>query len=155
MKTQKLFSILLAVILIAAVFVVPAFAQGETPAGVTQPVFDFVAIAKALETLIILMLLPSVALLAKFLSVKSSVEVGKLTEQQKAGYYIFLRTLVYAAEQMKAKAFINDKLTWVIERAEAWLDGQMLPIDLDQIRIDVEAIVAEELNFDKLIAASK
>ena len=51
---------------------------------------------------------------------------------------------------MKAKQYIDDRLTWVLERAEEWAFNHNFPINLDGIRIEVEAIIAQELNFSKL-----
>ena len=59
---------------------------------------------------------------------------------------LFLKTLVYAAEQMKAKEFIDSKIQYVIDHAEAWLAVRKFDIDLDEIRARVEAMVKQEFN---------
>lgn len=152
MKTKLFSFIFLAVLVIAAVFVVPAFAQGEVPPAESAPVFDMGAIAQALQTLVTAILVPCAVWLARFMSAKYSTEVANLSEQQKGAFYIVLRTLVFAAEQMSLTVYIDNKLDWVTAQAEAWLEERNLPIDLDEIRIEIEAIIAEDLNFGKLTA---
>lgn len=147
MKIKNFVGIFVLVLLIAAFAVVPAFAQGANPPAESPPAFDLAEIAKTIETLIALILLPSVTILVNFISTKSKIELGKLSNQQKAAFDVFLRTLVFAAEQMKAKEFIENKLQWVTDRAEEYAYEKDFPIDLDGIRVEIEAIVAHELNY--------
>lgn len=154
MKTQKFLNTLLIVVIVAAFAVVPAFAFDGTPPA-DAPVFDMVAITQALETLITAILIPLILWASKLASAKASIEVLKLSAQNKEAFRAAARTFVYAAEQMKFKEYIDNKLDWVIDQMVLWLEARRLPINLNEIRAEAEAIVAEELNFEKLLTASE
>jgi hypothetical protein len=152
MKLKKFVSILALVIVIAAVFVVPVFAQGGTP-PVEKPAFDMAAISQALQTLILAIAVPVTGFLARWLLAQGNAAKSQLNDQQLWMLNNFLKTLVYAAEQMSLSGAIDDKLDWVIARANEWLDKYKINIDLDELRARIEAIVAEELNKEKFLPA--
>ncbi|MBI5954356.1 MAG: hypothetical protein HY865_22090 [Chloroflexi bacterium] len=153
-KLKKFFPVLLAVIVLAAMFVVPAFAQEPTPPPesgevvvsepVEPPVFDWAEISGALQTLLTAFLVPGAGFLARWLSVKYAAEKAKLTNEQQAAFDIFLKTCVYAAEQMKLKDKIVDKRTYVIGMAQAWLAANKLDMNLEQLYASIEAKVLQE-----------
>ena len=154
MKFTKFLNILLIVLIVAAFAVVPAFAFDGTP-PVDAPVFDMDEIAKTLETLITAILIPLILWLSRLASAKANIEVLKLSAQNKSAFRAAARTFIYAAEQLKASEYIHDKLDWVMEQMELWLAARRLPINLNDIRAEVEAIIAEELNYEKLLKSSE
>jgi len=156
MKFKKFIPVLLAVILVSAVFVVPVFAQSPTPPVETAaPLFDWAGISSALQTLLTAILVPGAAFLARWLFAKSNVEKAKLSIEQQAAFELFLKTCVYAAEQMNLKGFIKDKLSYVTGLAQAWLMSRRIEMNLDELRARVESAVAQELNLGKLLDARK
>lgn len=150
-KLSKVFPVLLAVLLVAAVFVVPAFAQGEVP-PVEPPAFDWAKISNALTDLLTAFLIPSAAFAARWLFAKGSVEYSKLSDAQREGFRMFLQTAVYAAEQMNLKNKVADKLDYVVSLAEGWLAKNRLEMDLTEIKLEIESIVAREFNMGKILA---
>ena len=153
-QIKKFFPVLLAVILFAAVFVVPAFAQEPTPpvVDVAPPVFDWAKISTALTDLLTAFLIPAAAFAARWMFAKGNVEYSKLTDAHKANFRAYLETAVYAAEQMKLKNEITDKFDYVMKKAEGWLVGKRLEIDLTDVALEVKAIVAHEFNMGKILA---
>jgi len=147
MKLKKLIPILLAVILVSAVFVVPAFAQSPDP--IAPPVFDWAKISNTLTDLLTAFLIPAAAFAARWLFAKGSVEYSKLTEAQRELFKSFLRTAIYATEQMDLQGKVGDKLTYVINLAEGWLANRRLEMDLTEIKLEIESIVASEFNMGR------
>jgi len=152
MKIKNFLGILFVVLIVAAFAVAPAFAQGETPPIVEAPVFDWAAISSALQALVIAFLVPLAGFLARWLFAVGSYQKAQLSEQQNWVIDNAFKTFVFAAEQMKLAGYIDDKLDWVIDRAEMWLTENEIIMDLEGIRARIEAIVAKELNLDKLTA---
>jgi hypothetical protein len=144
MKLKKLFPVLLAVLFVAAVFVVPAFAQSPEPPVVAPPVFDWAAISNALNTLLSALLLPVIGFAARWFFAQGSYQKSLLSNQEQYALDTAIKVFVYAAEQMKIKGFINDKLTYVTERAEAWLIERNISMDLKELRARIEAAVMQE-----------
>jgi hypothetical protein len=159
-QIKKFLPVLLAVIVLAAVSVVPAFAQEPTPpvvevievVDVAPPVFDWSKISNALEDLLTAFLLPTVGFAARWMWAKGNVEYSKLTDSQKAKFRAYLESAVYAAEQMKLKDEITDKFGYVMKKAEGWLAANRLKIDLTDVALEVKAIVAHEFNMGKILA---
>jgi len=145
MKIKNFVSVFVLVLVLAAFMAVPVFAQGENPA-VDPPVFDWGVISSAFQTLLVAFLVPSAGFLARWLFAKIEFEKAMLSDQQQYAFNLFLKTCVYAAEQMNLKGAVQDKLEYVTSMAEAWLDARKLPIDLDEVRARIEAIVLEEFN---------
>lgn len=153
MKSRKLFSILLLVAVIALMFVTPVFALDGAP-PVDKPVFDMVAISQALQTLVFAVILPLAAYAARFLKINAEYKKSQLSEQAQWQLDAFLRTLVFAAEQLNLTGIVIDKSNWVIERAQEWLFKRNLEIDLNELIARIEAIVAQELNMHKILPDS-
>jgi len=145
---MKIKSVFLIVILVAVFAVYPVFAQGEGP-KVDPPAFDWMAVTTALQSLLLAILLPLASFAARFFYVRASLEKEKLSAEQQYALDLFLKTCVYAAEQMNLKGFIGDKLTWVISMGEKWLAERGLPLDLDNLRARIESIVMQELTTKK------
>ena len=150
---SRIFSILLLVTVIALVFVTPVFALDGAP-PVDAPTFDMNAISQALQTLVFAVILPLAAYAARFLKINAEYKKSQLSEQQQWMFETFLRTLIYAAEQLNLKGVVFDKLNWVIERANEWLAKRGLEIDLDELTARIEALVAQELNMSKILPDS-
>lgn len=60
---------------------------------------------------------------------------------------------MYAAEQIDLKGAIIDKYKWVEDAVMQWLFARNLEIDIDEIRVQIEATVAQELNMHKILPA--
>lgn len=161
-KIKMLVPVLLAAIVVSAVFVTPVFAQDPTPPvesgevvvvePVDPPVFDLEKISNALEDLLTAFLLPVVGFAARWLYARGNFEYSKLTNAQKENFRAFLRTAIYAAEQMDLKGKIGNKLDYVVKFAEDWLALHRLKIGVGEIRLEIEAIVAREFNMGKILA---
>jgi len=149
---KKFFPVLVAVLLVAAVFVVPVSAQGIDP--VEPPVFDWAEISTALQTLLTAILLPLATYAVKWMFVHVSFEKEKLSAEQQWAFERFLKTCVYAAEQMSLSGFISGKFEYVIDLAEAWLEARNIDMDIEEIRARIEAMVAQEFNLDYLMSPS-
>lgn len=151
---KKLFPVLLAVLFIAAVFVVPAFAQEPNPPAADPAAFDFGVISQALQTLLTAILVPGAAFLARWLFAKADYEKMKLSSEQQYAFDLFLKTCVYAAEQINLRGMVKSKFDYVIALAEAWLKQRNIAMDIAEIHARIESVVAQELNKPKL-AGSK
>jgi len=155
MKIKKFIPVLLAVILVSVVFAVPALAQEPTPPVdglVAAPVFDWAKISNALTDLLTAFLIPAAAFAARWMFAKGSVEYSKLTEAQKELFKSFLRTAIYATEQMDLKGKVANKLDYVVKLAEIWLVKNNFEMDLTEIKLEIESIVASEFNMGKILA---
>lgn len=160
-QIKKLFPVLLAVMVLAAMVVMPVFAQDVSPfdevvvsepVDVDPPVFDWAKISSALEDLLTAFLIPAIGFAARWLYAKGNLEYSKLTEAQKEQFRIFLRTAIYATEQMDLKGKIGNKLDYVIDLSQKYLASKRLYIGLSDIRLEIEAIVAKEFNMGKILA---
>lgn len=156
-QIKKFVPVLLAVIVLAAVSVVPVLAQEPTPpvvesVEVAPPAFDWAKISNALTDLLTAFLIPSAAFAARWLFAKGSVEYSKLTEAQREMFKSYLKTAIYAAEQMDLKGKVRNKFDYVVELAEIWLAQNRLVIGLDEVKAEIEAIVAREFNMGKILA---
>lgn len=147
---KKIVPVLLLVAVIALVFVTPAFALDGAP-PVEKPLFDMAAISQALQTLIMAVAVPLAGFTARWLLAQGNFAKSQLTEQQLWVFDAFLKTLVYAAEQINLKGEIFDKFEWVQERADEWLTKHQIDMDFDELRARIEAIVAQELNMHKML----
>jgi len=67
-----------------------------------------------------------------------------MTAEQQYLVNAAFRTFVFAAEQLKAKDFIVDKLDYATSMAEAYLIEHGIKMDLEMIRAQIEAIVYKE-----------
>lgn len=142
MKFPKFLTIILLVVFVLFA-ATPAFALQGDP---QPPLFDMVAISQALQNLLVLVLTAAAGALVRWLNAKWQVEKADLSDWQRHALEIFLRTAVYAAEQMKASEYIDNKLDYVTELAEMWLSARGLDMDIDELRARIEAVVKEELN---------
>ena len=145
MKINKLF-VLLSVLVLAAFAVTPVFAQGVNPPAVAAPVFDWAFISKLLQSLILATVPVVGGYLAKLLAVKAENERAKLSSEQQWALDLFIKTAVYAAEQMKLSGYVDDKLDYVVERVESWLADRKIILDGEEIRARIEAAVKQEFN---------
>lgn len=142
---NKLFPVLLVVLFVAAVFAVPVFAQDVNPPPVVDaPVFDWAVISSALQTLITAFLVPIAGFVARWLFVKGSYQKALLRQEQQYGLELFIKTCVYAAEQINMNQFIDDKFTYVSARVENWLFDRGIIMDIEELRARIEAVVMEE-----------
>ncbi len=150
MKFKKFVPVLLAAIMLAAVVVVPAFAQSSEPPKVDAPAFDWAAISQSLNTLLSALLLPVAGFAARWFFAQGSYQRSLLSKEQQAAFDVALKVFVYAAEQMKIAGFIKDKLDYVTQRAQEWLGVHNLTMNLEELRARIEAAVLSEFNFPAL-----
>ncbi len=151
---KKILSVFLVVLFLAAVFAFPVLAQAELPPAdvVAPPVFDWAKISGALTDLLTAFLIPAAAFAARWMFAKGNVEYNKLSEAQKDAFRNFLTIAVYATEQMNLKGAIGNKLSYVISIAGKWLEQRKLYLPLEEIELEIEAIVASEFNMGKILA---
>jgi hypothetical protein len=142
MKTKNILPILLLVLFVTT----PVLAQGENPPLTDSPAFNWLEISSALQTLITAILVPGAAFLTRWVFTRAELEKASLSLEQQYAFDLFLKTCVYAAEQMNLRGSISNKLNYALGLAEDWLTARGLPIDLDEIRAGIEAAVHKEFN---------
>lgn len=147
---NKFFPVFFAVLVLSALFVVPAFAQSPEPPAVPAPVFDWGVISDALSAILIALIVPLAGFVARWLISQADYQKSLLSEKQQLAFDLAVNVFIYAAEQMKIKGFINDKLTYVIERSEAWLMERGIEMEINELRARIEAAVIQEFPKNKL-----
>lgn len=146
---KKIFTILLIVIALCAFVVPSAFAQGATPPESNG--FDVAYITELLQALILATVPVLAGMAAKWIATQGKIAKEQLTAEQIYALKIFIRTAVYAAEQMKASQFINSKLDYATENVQLWLDAKGIAMDASEIRARIEAAVLAEFNSGGLL----
>jgi len=141
---KKIFTIISLVLVIAAFVVPSAFAQGATPPESSG--FDVGYITELLQALILATVPVLAGMAAKWLATQGKIAKEQLTADQIYALEIFIRTAVYAAEQMKASQFIDSKLKYATENVQMWLDAKGIAMDAHEIRARIEAAVLTEFN---------
>lgn len=143
MKFTKYVShIALVMVFIFAAFVavVPARAWDGAPIE-----FDWSGIiSQALQTLILATVPVLAGLAARWINVKYQAERARLTEQQRYMLDAFIRTVVFAAEQLKVTEQIDNKLDYVEMLVQDWVDNHGLTMNAEEIRARIEAAVKQE-----------
>lgn len=131
-----------------ALLVVPAMtvaAQGQNPPADNGGI-DLVYVGQLLQALI----LATVPVLGgagvRWLVTRAAVEKAKLTQEQQYALDLFVKTVIYAAEQMHAKQYIHSKLDWATARVQDWLNKNKIFISASEIRAHIEAAVFTEFN---------
>ncbi len=145
MKISRFLTIVCLVIVFAFVAVLPVLALDGNP---PPPLFDWAAISQALQNLALLTIPALGAFVVRWLNAKYQSEKAQLSEWQQQALEVFIRTCVYAAEQMKASEYIDNKLDYATDLVQMWLDAHGLTMDAIEIRARIEATVKEELNND-------
>jgi hypothetical protein len=107
--------------------------------------FDMDAISQALQALVLAILPALGALVARWLNVQYQWARARMDENQLYMLDTFIRTMVYAAEQLHVTEAIDDKLDWVTLMVQNWLIDHNLPMDAQEIRARIEAAVKQEL----------
>lgn len=107
---------------------------------------DFQFIGQLLQALILAIVPVLAAAAAKWFVEKARVERARLTNEQQFALDVFIKTAVYAAEQMQLAGFIGDKLTYATVQVQDWLTAQKIYIDVSEIRARIEAAVFTEFN---------
>ena len=141
---KKIFTILFIVIALSAFIVPSAFAQGATPPESSG--FDVAYITQLLQALILATVPVLAGMAAKWLATQGKIAKEQLTADQIYALEIFIRTAVYAAEQMKASNYIQDKLNYATDSVQMWLDVKNIDMDAHEIRARIEAAVLAEFN---------
>lgn len=133
-------SLLIVFVFAAFVTVAPARAWNGDP----PPAFDWGAISVALQNLVLATLPVLAAFIARWLNSKYQNERAKLNERQLYLLDTFIRTAVYAAEQMKVFEYADSKLDYVTILVEGWLYDHNITMDMGEIRARIEAAVKQE-----------
>lgn len=141
---KKLLPIICIVLVLAALFVSPVFAQGATPPESTG--FDVAYITQLLQALILATVPVLAGMAAKWLATQGKIAKEQLTADQMYALKIFIHTAVFAAEQMKASDYIGDKLDYATDSVQMWLDAKKIAMDAHEIRARIEAAVLAEFN---------
>lgn len=150
---KKIFPILMIVIVLAAFAVTPVFAQDVTPPadGVG---FDIDYISQLLQALILATIPVLAGAATKWVLEKARVEKAKLSQEQQWALELFVKTVVYAAEQMKIGGFVSDKLDYATWQVQSWLDRHGIKMDVSEIRAHIESAVLTEFNFGNALPDS-
>jgi hypothetical protein len=112
------------------------------PVGTDSP-WDMDAISQALQNLALLVIPALGAFIARWLNAKYQSERANLSELHREYLDIFIRTMVYAAEQLKFNNKIDDKLDYVEMMVDGWLTARGIDMDWEEIRARIEAAVKE------------
>jgi hypothetical protein len=142
---MKRFIQILLVVVILVLPVVTVAAQGANPPADAGGV-DLVYVGQLLQALILAVVPVLAAAVAKWFVEKARVERARLTNEQQFALDVFIKTAVYAAEQMQLAGFIGDKLTYATVQVQDWLTSQKIYIDVSEIRARIEAAVFTEFN---------
>lgn len=141
---KKIFPVILVALMLAAFAIFPAFAFDGTPPEVPAPAFDWAVISQALQAIFTAFLIPVATFAARWMFAQGNYQKSLLSKEQKYAFDLAVNVFVYAAEQMKLRGMINDKLTFVIERLEAWLAENNMTMDLQELRARIESAVIKE-----------
>ena len=110
--------------------------------------FDLDVISKALQILLEATLPVVAAYAAAWLNGKYQELRARQTEQNLYLLDSFIRTAVYAAEQLKLGGMADEKLDYVTELAQGYINRTKLDISAEELRARIEAAVIQ--NFPKL-----
>ena len=115
--------------------------------------FDLDVISKALQILLEATLPVVAAYAAAWLNGKYQELRASQNERNLYLLDSFIRTAVYAAEQLKLGGMVDEKLDYVIERTQEYIDRTGLSISTPELRARIEAAVLQ--NFPKLPARAE
>ena len=105
---------------------------------------DFQFIGQLLQALILAVLPVLAAAASKWLVEKARVERARLTNEQQWALEAFVKTVIYAAEQMQLSGVIDSKLDYAEGQVQAWLIKNKIYLDVSEIRAHIEAAVFTE-----------
>lgn len=141
---KRLLPVIVLVIVVSVVAVTPVFAlDGNPPA---QSGIDLVYIGQLLQALTLAIVPVLAAAGARWLIAQGAVAKAQLTQEQQYALDLFVKTVVYAAEQMHAKQYITSKLNWATDRVQEWLVNHKIFMNASEIRANIEAAVYTEFN---------
>ena len=140
---KRLLPVIVLVIVVSVIAVTPVFAlDGNPPAqGI-----DLVYIGQLLQALTLAIAPVLAAAGARWLIAQGTVAKAQLTQEQQYALDLFVKTVVYAAEQMHAKQYITSKLNWATDRVQEWLVNHNIFMNASEIRANIEAAVYTEFN---------
>lgn len=133
----------LLIIVVLALPLISVAAQEPNP-PVEVGGIDLVYIGQLLQALILATVPVLAAAATKLLVEKARLEKAKLSQEQQWALDLFIKTVVYAAEQMQLSGFIDDKLDFAVDQVQAWLDRNKIYLDVSEIRTRIEAAVMTE-----------
>lgn len=107
---------------------------------------DFQFIGQLLQALILAVVPVLAATAAKWFVDKARLERARLSSEQQFALDVFIKTAIFAAEQMHAKNYIVDKLDFATARVQDWLTANKFYVDAYEIRARIEAAVFTEFN---------
>lgn len=106
-------------------------------------------IQQVIEVVILSLLPPLLALAGVWLRRQAQLLEARIGQENFRLAESIIRSLVQAAEQGGVIGAIEDKQTWVLERAEKALAEKGIVLDLDAISDLVEAAVWKEFGWEK------
>lgn len=107
---------------------------------------DFQFIGQLLQALILAIVPVLAGAGVRWLVAKGNVEKAKLTVEQQYMLETFVKTAIYAAEQMKFAGYIDNKLDWAESQVQTWCDRNKILISVPEIRVAIESAVFTEFN---------
>lgn len=106
--------------------------------------FDLDVISQALQVLLEATLPILAAMAAAWLKSKYDVARSELSESQQILLDGIVRVAVFAAEQLKATEYIDNKLDYAVAYSQAQIDKLGLSISVGELRARIEAAVKEQ-----------
>lgn len=110
--------------------------------------FDLQYISELLQALLLATLPVLAGFGARYLAAKYNLEKAKLTNEQQFMIDGAIKVAVFAAEQLGANDFIDDKKEYAMKIAEEYLDGVGIELDFYELEARIEAAVKEAFNKD-------
>ena len=141
---KRFASVLILVLVIAAFAVAPVFALDSNPPA--QGGIDLNYVGQLLQALILAVVPVLLGSATKWAMEKAKLEKARLTNEQQWALDVFIKTVVYAAEQMQLSGIINGKLEYAEGQVQAWLNRNKIYLDVSEIRARIEAAVFSEFN---------
>ena len=141
---MKRFLQILLIVLVLAVPVVTVAAQEPNPPA--QGGIDLNYVGQLLQALILAVVPVLLGSATKWAIEKAKLEKARLTNEQQWALDVFIKTVVYAAEQMQLSGIINGKLEYAEGQVQAWLNRNKIYLDASEIRARIEATVFSEFN---------
>lgn len=139
---KRIFFVVLIVLALVG-FATPVFAlDGNPPAqGI-----DLVYVGQLLQAIALATIPVLVGAGTRYLLAKYATERARLSSEKQFALDVFIKTAIFAAEQMHAKNYIVDKLDFATARVQDWLTANKFYVDAYEIRARIEAAVFTEFN---------
>ena len=151
---MKRFIQILIVFIVLALPIATVAAQEPNPPADAGGI-DLVYVGQLLQALILAIVPVLAGTAAKWFVEKAKLEKVKLTNEQQWALEAFVKTVIFAAEQMQLSGFINNKLDYAEGQIQAWLARNKIYLDVSEIRAHIESAVFTEFNGFELPSENK